>query len=76
MKYEFKTEGCKQNYYTVYDSTDQFKKGFSIYGTTAQEFEAAEAKIMALGSITSTPLIVDDIIYFGSTDGYFYAVKK
>lgn len=72
MKWEFQTESSKSNYSQIYNDEGEFKKGFEIYGA---EYEASEAKIHTLGSILSNPIIENDIVYFGSSDGYLYAVK-
>jgi outer membrane protein assembly factor BamB len=31
--------------------------------------------MMTLGSVLSSPVVVDGIVYFGSTDGHLYAVR-
>jgi outer membrane protein assembly factor BamB len=72
LKWEFQTEQSKQNYNTIYNKEGHFKKGFELYGA---DYLATEAKIHKLGSILSTPLIGEKVIYFGSSDGYYYAVK-
>ena len=73
VEWTFQTDGSKKNYATVYDSTGHFRKDFAMYGDDATA-KAAEEKIMSLGSIISSPVIKDGIIYFGSTDGNIYAV--
>lgn len=72
LKWEFQTEKSKQNYATIYNSEGHFRKGFELYG---ENYLDSEAKIHELGSILSTPVIEENIIFFGSSDGYFYAVK-
>jgi outer membrane protein assembly factor BamB len=72
LKWEFQTEKSKQNYNTIYNKDGHFRKEFELYGT---DYVASEAKIHKLGSILSTPVIEDEVIYFGSSDGYYYAVK-
>ena len=69
--WEFQTSGSKANYLTVYDESGSFKKGFEKYGN---DIEGSEEKILSLGSILSTPLIVNETVYFGSADGYVYAL--
>jgi outer membrane protein assembly factor BamB len=32
-------------------------------------------KLMSVGAILSSPVIVDDVVYFGSTDGNLYALN-
>jgi outer membrane protein assembly factor BamB len=31
--------------------------------------------MMTLGSVLSSPVVADGIVYFGSTDGHLYAVR-
>jgi len=68
----FQTDESKQNYATVYDATDDFRKDFELYGEKADE---SEKKIMSLGSILSDPLVENDILYFGDANGIFYALS-
>ena len=72
LKWEFQTELSKQNYSVIYNKEGHFKDDFVLYG---DDYVASEAKIHELGSILSTPVIEDKIVYFGSSDGHFYAVK-
>ena len=72
LKWEFQTELSRQNYRTIYNEEGHFNDDFLLYGS---DYIASEAKIHELGSILSTPVIEDKIIYFGSSDGFFYAVK-
>ena len=72
IKWEFQTAKSKENYSTMYNEKGDFKEGFELYGNG---FEESEAKIHALGSILSSPVIDEQIIYFGSSDGHLYAVK-
>jgi outer membrane protein assembly factor BamB len=74
IQWIFHTNGSKKNYSTVYDSTGHFRKDFTLYGNDSVT-NAAEQKIMNLGAILSTPIIKERVLYFGSTDGYLYAVK-
>jgi outer membrane protein assembly factor BamB len=72
IKWEFQTEKSKLNYSTMYNEDGEFKEGFQLYGNG---FEESEATIHALGSILSSPVIDGKVIYFGSSDGYLYAVR-
>jgi outer membrane protein assembly factor BamB len=31
--------------------------------------------MMTLGSVLSSPVVADGVVYFGSTDGHLYAVR-
>jgi outer membrane protein assembly factor BamB len=70
-KWQFQTVVSKQNHHTIYDETGEFKEDFVLYG---KDWKIAEEMIHALGSILSTPVIDNEIIYFGSSDGHIYAV--
>ncbi len=72
IKWNFQTEKSKKNYGTIYNEKGEFKDGFELYG---DNFKESEALILSLGSILSSPVIDEGIIYFGSTDGNLYAVK-
>ncbi len=71
----FQTEGSEKNYLSVYDSSGEFRKDFSIYGKSMDEAIQSENKIMSLGSLAATPLLQNGTIYIGSTDGNFYALR-
>jgi outer membrane protein assembly factor BamB len=71
IEWIFQTDGSKANYFSVYDENDHFKKGFSLYGSDTRQ---AEQTLLTLGSIHCTPAIDNKVIFFGSTDGNFYAV--
>ncbi|WP_276498945.1 PQQ-binding-like beta-propeller repeat protein [Pontibacter litorisediminis] len=73
--WEFQTEMSRKNYATVYDTNGAFRKDFVLYGETMEAVKSSESKIHTLGSILSRPAIDQEVIYFGSSDGYLYAVK-
>jgi outer membrane protein assembly factor BamB len=70
-KWQFQTESSKRNYSTMYDEKGGFKEGFVLY---AAGYETSEKMIHDLGSVLSSPVIEDGVIYFGSSDGHLYAV--
>lgn len=72
MRHEFATDGCKTNYSSVYQENSEFRSTFELYG---KDYLESEKTIHTLGSILSTPVIEDDIIYFGSSDAKVYALK-
>lgn len=71
-KFEYQTQKSKDNYKTIFNEKGEFKKGFVLYG---KDYLEVEARIHSLGSILSSPLIENQHIYFGSSDGYMYALK-
>lgn len=71
-RWEFQTESSKRNYNTVYDDDGKFREDFKLYGA---DYLTPEKMIHALGSILSSPVIDDGVIYFGSSDGHLYSVE-
>lgn len=69
--YEYQTRGSKENYSKVYGDDGKFRKDFELYG---KDYLESERSIHSLGSILSTPVIDNNILYFGSSDGGLYAV--
>jgi outer membrane protein assembly factor BamB len=72
IKWEFQTKKSKENYSLIYNEKGEFKKDFVLYG---KDYLESEKMIHSLGSILSSPVIDNDVIYFGSSDGNLYAVK-
>lgn len=72
ISWEFQTNGSRKNYSTVFNQRGDFKKGFTLYGKDIIE---TERKIIDLGAILSTPVIDQNTIYFGSSDGTLYALS-
>lgn len=70
-KWQFQTDGSKTNYPKVYNTAGQFKEGFELYG---KDYLESEKLLHSLGAILSTPLIEDNTLFFGSSDGGFYSV--
>jgi len=68
----FQTEESKKGYYSIYNNDDNFKNDFTLYG---EDSINSEKQILALGSILSTPLVETHTIYFGDSNGYFYALR-
>lgn len=72
ISYVFQTEESKLKYSTIYDANESFRPDFDLYG---KETKQSEAKILALGSILSDPVVEGQIIYFGDSNGNFYALS-
>jgi outer membrane protein assembly factor BamB len=72
LKWMYQTSGSRENYSKVFDKDGKFNSGFELYG---KDYIESERIIHTLGSILSTPVMEDDIIYFGSSDGGIYAVR-
>lgn len=71
IKWEFQVEASKAGYDKIYDREGGFREDFELYGP---DYLESENKILALGSVLSSIVIQEDILYFGSSDGHIYAV--
>lgn len=71
--WQFSTVGKRKNGQTIFDASDQLRKDFKMYGNE-EETARAERMIFNVGAILATPLLRDGVLYFGATDGYFYAL--
>jgi outer membrane protein assembly factor BamB len=75
VKYEFQTDGNKENasrYLTAEGKPD----GPRIFlDPTLDGILAGLSRVHSLGTIHSSPVISDGVVYFGSTDGNLYAVR-
>lgn len=68
----FQTPESKKLYAGLFDADDHIRKDVDLYG---KDYLITEKKILALGSILSDPVSENNILYFGDTNGYFYALK-
>jgi outer membrane protein assembly factor BamB len=75
VAWEFATDGAKQNAapYTKADGTPNYAAAFSDF--FHDDMVIGVNRMMSTGAVLSSPAIVDDTIYFGSTDGNLYALS-
>lgn len=73
----FETDGAKQNAasMTNADGSIKFETVFSSPTAYYEDMVLAVHKLFTMGTILSSPVVVGDTIYFGSTDGNLYAVR-
>jgi len=73
----FETGGAKQNgpAMTNPDGTIKFETVFTSPKPFYDDMVLAVHKLFTMGTILSSPVVVGDTIYFGSTDGNLYALK-
>ena len=73
----FETDGAKQNAasMTNADGSIKFETVFSSPNLYYEEMVLAVHKLFTMGTILSSPVVVGDTVYFGSTDGNLYAVR-
>lgn len=75
VAWEFATDGAKQNgaTYTKPDGTPNYGAAFPDF--FHDNMVIGVDKMMSVGAVLSSPTIVGDTIYFGSTDGNVYALS-
>ena len=71
----FATDGSQNNgaTYTKPDGTPKYEAAF--HDDFYEDMVIGVQKMMSVGAILSSPVVVDGVIYFGSTDGNLYAVN-
>jgi outer membrane protein assembly factor BamB len=73
IKWTYQTDTSKENYSKVFDETDQVKA--DLAEKMNYNYKDIYDLYQSLGSILSTPAVSDGVVYFGSTDGYLYALQ-
>jgi eukaryotic-like serine/threonine-protein kinase len=73
----FETDGAKQNAsaLTNADGSIKFETVFSSPNLFYDDMVLAVHKLFTMGTILSSPVVVGDTVYFGSTDGNVYALR-
>jgi outer membrane protein assembly factor BamB len=74
LAWTFDTDGFKQNgaTWTKADGTPNYEAAFTDF--FYDDMVSGVQKMMPVGAILSSPVIVGDTIYFGSADGNVYAI--
>lgn len=74
LAWEFQTDGNRQNgsYYTKPDGTPNYEAAF--FDFFYDDMVSGVTKMRLAGTIQSSPVIVNGVIYVGSTDGNLYAL--
>jgi outer membrane protein assembly factor BamB len=73
INWTYQTEASKANYSKVLDQDDHIIKG--LEDSYNWDMVAIYDLFHSLGSILSSPVVDNNVVYFGSTDGYFYALQ-
>ena len=73
----FETEGAKQNAHAFInpDGSIRFEAVFRSPDLFYDDMVIAVDKLLSMGTILSSPVVVNDVVYVGSTDGNLYALK-
>ncbi|HEU4627160.1 MAG TPA: PQQ-binding-like beta-propeller repeat protein [Steroidobacteraceae bacterium] len=74
VAWEYATDGARENgaTYTKPDGTPNYEAAFFDY--FHDDMVIGVSRMMSVGAVLSSPTIVGDTIYFGSTDGNVYAL--
>jgi outer membrane protein assembly factor BamB len=74
LAWTFQTDGSKENgaTYTNPDGTTKFEA--AMKGDFYDEIVAGVDRLLSVGAVLSSPVVVDGVIYFGSADGNLYAI--
>jgi outer membrane protein assembly factor BamB len=74
-KADFRTEGSKQNAAKYIDAGGKINSAALYPDSTLDGVIIGLDRMFSLGSVLSSPVVVDGVVYFGSTDGNVYAVE-
>jgi outer membrane protein assembly factor BamB len=74
MAWTFVTDASKRNgpTYTKPDGTPNYEAAFA--SDFYDDLMAGYSRLMSVGPILSSPVVVDKVVYFGGTDGNLYAL--
>ncbi|MBA3607284.1 MAG: PQQ-binding-like beta-propeller repeat protein [Chthoniobacterales bacterium] len=73
--WSFETETSKQNKGWVLTKDRAFNDPLLYHSNWREAPLRALEQQLSVGGIYSSPLIVDGVVFFGSTDGYLYALE-
>jgi len=73
--WDFQTDASKQNPGWVLTADRRFNKSMLFRSGWQEPSAEATSRMLSVGSIFSSPLVVGGVVYFGSTDGSLYAVE-
>jgi outer membrane protein assembly factor BamB len=75
MKARFRTDGSRLNGDQYTDSTGRLVTRTMYPDRTLDGMMIGMRTMMTVGSVLSSPVVADGVVYFGSTDGKVYAVR-
>jgi outer membrane protein assembly factor BamB len=73
--WDFQTEASKQNNGWALTGDRKFNQPLLYYSNWREAPMVAYERQISVGSIFSSPLVLDGVVYFGSTDGFLYALE-
>ena len=75
LLWDFQTETSKQNQGWILTADRRFNAPFFYASNWREVPTVAIDRQMSIGAFFSTPLVMDGIVYIGSTDGFLYAIE-
>lgn len=75
MKAEFQSDGSRLNSPKYVDAQGRIISSALYPDITLDGMIIGLDRMFSLGSILSSPVVVDGVVYFGSTDGHLYALN-
>jgi len=73
--WNFETETSKKNNGWILTADRRFNEPLLYHSSWREDPIVAADRQFAIGAIFSSPLVMDGVVYFGSTDGYLYALE-
>lgn len=73
--HRFQTDGSKENGARYTDAEGRMQTRTMYPDRTLDGMMIGMRTMMTLGSVLSSPVVADGVVYFGSTDGNLYAVR-
>lgn len=70
----FQTDGSRQNASNLLNPDGTLKFEAVMSQNFYDDMVVGVSKLFSLGTILSSPVVVDNVVYVGSTDGYLYAL--
>ena len=71
----FQTDGSRENGARFTDENGRMQTRGMYPDRTLDGMMIGMRTMMTLGSVLSSPVVADGVVYFGSTDGHLYAVR-
>jgi len=75
LLWEFQTEKSKQNANWVLTGERRFNVPLLFFDVWREGPLVSVDRQFAIGAIFSSPLVAKGVVYFGSTDGFLYALE-
>lgn len=75
LLWDYQTDASKQNRGWVLTADRKFNQPLLFFDNWFEAPLLAQDRQISVGSIFSSPLVANGVIYFGSTDGFLYALE-